>query len=49
MKLKNRMRQGAGDLRHTLSELWYLLRQSWVPVTLFSLGARPSSCGELSF
>lgn len=38
MKTKNRMRQGAGDLRHTLSELWYLLRQSWGPVTLFSLG-----------
>lgn len=38
MRLKNRLRQGAGDMGHTLRELLYLLRQSWVPVTLFSLG-----------
>ena len=38
MKLKNRLRQGAGALRHTFAEVWYLLRQSGAPVTLFSLG-----------
>ena len=38
MKLTKRFFQGSGALGHTIAELWYLLRQSWKPVTLFSLG-----------